>query len=103
MSGTCHSILLHIVFSTKNRTPWITPDLRERLSPFIGGILRAEKGALYEIGGVADHVHLYVRWRPNSLVSDLLREIKSGSSLWIHQDSPGLVRSRGKRVTRWSR
>lgn len=90
MPGTYHSILLHIVSSTKHRTPWITPDVRERLYPFMGGIIRTEKGILYDIGGVADHIHLYLRWRPNACISDLMRELKSGSSLWIHQNFPGL-------------
>ena len=46
MPGTYSQILLHVVFSTKVRTPWITPDVAERLYPYIGGIIRAERGAL---------------------------------------------------------
>ena len=57
------SLHCHVIFSTKHREPWITPDLAERLYPYIGGIVRAEKGQLYAIGGVEDHVHLYLRWR----------------------------------------
>jgi len=63
-------LLLHIVFSTKRREPWIVPGIAERLYPYIGGIIRAEKGVLYDIGGVEDHVHLYSRWRPDGSVSD---------------------------------
>jgi REP element-mobilizing transposase RayT len=65
MPGTHTQILLHVVYSTKQRQPWITPDVAERLYPYIGGIIRAERGVLYDIGGVADHVHLYLRWRPD--------------------------------------
>jgi putative transposase len=61
MPGTYSQILLHVVYSTKHREPWITPDLAERLYPYIGGIVRAERGVLYDIGGVADHVYLYLR------------------------------------------
>jgi REP element-mobilizing transposase RayT len=85
MPGTYHQILLHIVFSTKNRHPWIQPEVAPRLYAYMGGIIRAEKGVLYEIGGIADHVHLYVRWRPDATISDLMRTVKSQSSLWIHQ------------------
>jgi hypothetical protein len=46
MAGTYSQLLFHIVFSTKGRTPWIAPDVAERLYPFIGGIVRAEKGVL---------------------------------------------------------
>lgn len=91
MSGTYSQILLHAVFSTKHRTPWLTPDVAERLYPYIGGIIRAEKGVLYEIGGVADHVHLYFRWRPDESISDLMRTVKGKSSKWIHEEFSALA------------
>ena len=90
MSGTYSQLLLHIVTSTKGCTPWISTAVAERLYPYIGGIVRAEKGVLYEIGGVEDHVHLYLRWRPDGSLSDLMRKVKSGSSKWVHQTFPEL-------------
>lgn len=51
----------------------------------MGGIIRAEGGVLYEIGGMPDHVHLLLRWKPDGSLSDLLRTAKARSSLWIHQ------------------
>lgn len=90
MPGTYSQILLHIVFSTKQREAWITHDMAERLYPYIGGIIRAEKGALYEIGGVEDHAHLYLRWRPDESISNLMRTVKARSSLWVHQTFPSL-------------
>jgi putative transposase len=90
MPGTYSQILLHVVFSTKRRKPWIGADLAERLYPFIGGIVRDETGTLFDIGGVEDHVHLYLRWRPDGSVSDLMREVKAKSSKWIHQSFPAL-------------
>lgn len=90
MPGTYSQILLHIVFSTKHRQSLITPDVANRLHPYMGGIVRAEKGALYDIGGVEDHVHLYLRWRPDGSVSDLLRTLKSRSSKWVHDTFPAL-------------
>jgi len=88
MPGTYSQVLLHIVFSTKHRKPWITPDVADRLYAYIGGIVRAEKGALYAIGGFEDHVHLYLRWRPDAAISDLLRTLKSRSSKWVHETFP---------------
>lgn len=58
MPGTYSQILFHIVFSTKHREPWITTEVAAKLHPYIGGIARAEKGVLYDIGGIEDHVHL---------------------------------------------
>jgi REP element-mobilizing transposase RayT len=90
MPGTYSQILLHIVFSTKHREPWITSDIADRLYPYMGGIVRAENGVLYDIGGVEDHVHLYLRWRPDAAVSQLLRIVKAQSSKWVHDTFPKL-------------
>jgi putative transposase len=90
MPGTYSQILLHIVFSTKHRHPWITPDVADRLYPYMGGIVRAEKGVLYDIDGIEDHIHMYLRWRPDASVSDLMRTVKARSSGWIHDTFPNL-------------
>ena len=90
MPGTYSQLLLHVVFSTKGRTPWIGADVAARLHPYIGGIVRAERGVLHAIGGVEDHVHLYLRWRPDGSVSDLMRTVKSRSSKWLHATQPEL-------------
>ncbi len=90
MPGTYTRILIHAVVSTKERTPWITAAVSERLYPYLGGVVRAQKGVLYEIGGVEDHVHLYFRWRPDMCISDLMRMLKSGSSKWLHDEFPSL-------------
>jgi REP element-mobilizing transposase RayT len=90
MPGTYSQILLHIVFSTKKRHAWITPDIADRLYSYIGGIVRAENGVLYSIGGAEDHVHLYLRWHPDESVSDLMRTVKARSSKWVHGTLPAL-------------
>jgi REP element-mobilizing transposase RayT len=90
MPGTYSQLLLHVVFATKSRAPWVTPDVAERLYPYIGGIVRAERGVLYEIGGVEDHVHLYLRWRPDDALSNLVRTVKARSSKWVHDALPHL-------------
>lgn len=90
MAGTYSQILLHVVFSTKLRQPSIAPDLADRLYSYMGGIVRAKKGILYDIGGTNDHVHIYLRWRPDESVSDLLRTVKARSSKWVHDSFPAL-------------
>lgn len=90
MSGTYSQLLLHVVFSTKGREPWITPEVAERLYAYIGGIVRAERGVLFDVGGVEDHIHMYLRWRPDASVSDLMRTVKSRSSKWLHAEFPKL-------------
>jgi putative transposase len=90
MPGTYSKILLHLVFSTKHRKSWITADIADRLYPYMGGIVRAEKGVLYDIGGIEDHVHMYLRWRTDATVSDLMRSVKARSSKWVHDTFPTL-------------
>lgn len=91
MPGTYSQLLPHVVFSTKGRAAWIKADVAERLHPYIGGIVRAEKGVLYDIGGVEDHVHMYLRWRPDCSISDLMRTVKTRSSKWVHDTYPNLA------------
>ncbi|MEK6700767.1 MAG: IS200/IS605 family transposase [Planctomycetota bacterium] len=91
MPGAYSQLLHHIVFSTKLRHPWITADIAGRLYPFIGGLIRSEKGVLYEIGGIEDHIHMYLRWRPDATISDLMRNVKARSSKWLHETYPALA------------
>lgn len=53
--------------------------------------MRAEKGALYDIGDVEDHVHIYLRWRPDDSISDLMRTVKARSSKWVHETYSNLA------------
>ncbi len=85
MPGTYSRLLYHVVFSTKGRVQAIAPAIQQRLYEFIGGIVRGEKGTTYQIGGTRDHVHMLIRWRTEESVATLMRNIKSRSSLWIHQ------------------
>ncbi|MHB9132651.1 MAG: IS200/IS605 family transposase [Armatimonadota bacterium] len=84
------SLQYHIVFSTKDRLPLITPDYRQRLYDYIGGIIRAEKGILLAANGTADHTHLAAAFHQDYAVSQMLRIIKSRSSGWIHDTFPEL-------------
>jgi putative transposase len=82
------SLHYHLIFSTKHRAPLLRDEVAERLYPYIGGILRAEQGALVAAGGMPDHVHLLVSLGRESSLSDALRQIKGSSSRWIHDTFP---------------
>ena len=83
MASTLTSILLHIVFSTKNREARITEALEPDLYAYIGGICRNNGSALRGAGGTFDHVHLLVSQAKTISTSDLLQQIKGDSSEWI--------------------
>jgi len=82
MPSTYTSLLYHIVFSTKDRRPFLNPKLRAELFPYIVGIVSKFGGVTLEIGGVEDHVHMLLRLPADLAVSDALRLIKSNSSKW---------------------
>ena len=64
MPRTYTNLLYHIVFSTKERYPFIRPEFKERLYEYIGGTIRGLNGISLEIGGIEDHVHLLTKLRP---------------------------------------
>jgi len=86
MPSTHVSLHCHIVFSTKSRFPFIEVDWRPRLHAYLGGVVRTLGGTPLTIGGVADHVHLLVGLKATHSLSIVLREIKVGSSKWIHDE-----------------
>ena len=58
MSQSLSSILVHVIFSTKNRNPWLAESWREPLHGYIGGIVRGFESDLLAINSVQDHLHL---------------------------------------------
>ncbi len=82
------SSYFHCVFSTKERRRLITPELRDRLWPFLGGIARQNKMKAIKIGGAEDHVHLLLSLPATMPVSKALQLLKGGSSKWIHETFP---------------
>jgi REP element-mobilizing transposase RayT len=89
MAGMSYvSSYFHCVFSTKERRPQITLELRERLWPFLGGIARQNKMKAIGMGGVEDHVHLLLSLPSTLSVAKALQLIKGGSSKWVHETFP---------------
>ena len=86
MSSTHLSLHYHLVFGTKNHETSITSDWRDRLHAYLGGVIRTLDGVPEAIGGVADHVHLLVGLRATHTLADVLRELKSVSSKWVHEE-----------------
>jgi putative transposase len=90
MGHTYATVLLHCVFSTKNRLPVIEPEWRPRLHAYLGGIARENDACALAVGGVADHVHVLLSLPPVLPVAKALQLIKGGSSLWVHQTFPAV-------------
>ena len=85
MPSTYTNLLYHVVFSTKQRTPLISNEFQEELYRYIGGIVRAEGGVQFEIGGTSDHIHILAKFKPAISVSEMLAKIKANSSKWANE------------------
>ena len=83
MAQTLVSLMVHVIFSTKNREPLITPEIEPELFAYIGGILKNNECRLLDAGGTTDHVHLFVSQSKNIALSSLMKDVKKDSSLWI--------------------
>ena len=85
--STHTAISYHIVFSTKNRTPVLIRDRREDLFRYIWGIIKNRHSHLYRINGVDDHVHILSSLHPTVSLADFVKDIKTGSALWIKENA----------------
>jgi putative transposase len=83
MAQSLADIILHIVFSTKDRQPWILPEIEEELFQYICGTSRELKSPVIKINGVEDHLHILLHLGKTITVSDLISKLKSSSSQWI--------------------
>jgi putative transposase len=72
-------IIVHLVFSTKNREAWLSDDLHA----YMEGIVEAYKGTLIKSGSVADHIHLLISHPRTIAPTKLVQEIKTGSFKWL--------------------
>lgn len=90
MANTYSHCYNHIVFSTKNRAEFITPDIEERVWAYIGGICRKHNLAAIQVGGIETHIHALTSSPPSISPSQIAQWIKGASSHWIHQEFPQL-------------
>ena len=86
MGSTFYSLHHHLVFSTKERHPWIQPQWRQRLHEYRGGTVRGLGGVAEAVGGVEDHVHLLVSLKTVVAPAELVREVKKAASVWAAEN-----------------
>jgi putative transposase len=84
------SIHVHCVWTTRNRQPLLSPAVRERLWPYLGGIAGENKTKALAIGRIADHVHALISIPATLSVAKTVQLLKGNSSKWIHETFPEL-------------
>ena len=90
MANTYTALFYHIVFSTKNRAPFIKPELETRIWEYMGGVARHHKMTALQIGGIEDHLHVLIMAPAALSPSGIAKYLKGDSSSWIHEEFPDL-------------
>ncbi|MDP1798170.1 MAG: IS200/IS605 family transposase [Planctomycetaceae bacterium] len=91
MSQSLANILIHMVFSTKDRMPFLQDaDIRSQMHAELGGISKSLNCLPMIVGGVEDHIHLLARQSRTISLSEWVKELKRVTSLWIKEKSPRL-------------
>jgi REP element-mobilizing transposase RayT len=83
MPQSLSSILIHLIFSTKNREPLLSPEIDAELYPYIASIFKAMKSPALIIDGASDHLHTLFSLSRVVTIADLVEEVKTESSKWI--------------------
>ncbi len=97
MAGKHLCLLVHFIWSTAGREPWIGLDWQDDLFGTIGGIMKKKKASLICAGGMDDHVHLYSLLPSRISIADFVNVVKSNSSRWVHDSFPKRRVSRGRK------
>ena len=85
MAGTFSQIYVHIVFTVKRREHLIPKANQEELFEYISGIIRNKGQKAIIVNGVANHIHAFIGLKPDTKISDLVRDIKNNSANFINQ------------------
>jgi len=82
MAQSLSQVLIHLVFSTKNRKPFLTVEVRPRVFEYLSGALKGIECPPIAVGGLADHVHLLFGLARTITISKVAEEVKKESSKW---------------------
>ena len=83
MAQSLSNILVHLVFSTKDRRPLLRDEERGQLHAYIAGVLKNQDSPLVEINSVKDHVHILFAQSKNYAPAKIVEQVKTSSSSWI--------------------
>ena len=89
MSQSLVKNLLHLIFSTKHRTPWIPADVRPQLFAIQAGIFKNWDSPALAIGGTDDHVHALFSLSKNYPLTKIVEQVKASSSKWMKKEGTG--------------
>lgn len=83
MPQSLSKVILHVIFSTKNREPWLDADVRPRMHAYLATICRDLRANFVHVGGLADHVHIVTTLPRTVSQAQMIERIKKVFSKWI--------------------
>ncbi len=86
MPQSLANILIHAIWSTSDRRPFITDDVRAGLHGYMAGILKNIECPALIINSVADHIHILCQLSKNLAACKLVEEVKKSSSKWMKEN-----------------
>ena len=87
MANTYTQLYIHFVFAVKGRQSLIPREHKDELQKYITGIVKNKKHKLLATENEPDHIHILVGLKSDQSISDLVKDIKTGSSLWLNEQS----------------
>ena len=85
MANSYTQIYVQFVFAVENRISLIKSAWKDELYKYITGIVQNNKHKLIAINGMPNHIHIFIGYKPNQLIPNLLQDIKRDSSKWINK------------------
>lgn len=86
-------LLYHIVFSTKERRPFLRDDdIRNGVWSYMAGVAHHLQGHALRVGGYFDHAHLLIRIPAKIAVADFIRQLKASTSKHINEQSGAILK-----------
>ncbi len=86
MANTYTQLYVHVVFAVKGRANIISQNWKEKLYQYITGIITNKNQKLMVINGMPDHLHILIGFKPDCILSDLIRDVKANASKWINEN-----------------
>ena len=84
-TNTFSQIYIQVVFAVKGRASLVSKSWEEELYKFVSGIVTNKGQKLLAINGMPDHIHIFIAMKPTCCLSDLVREIKKASNVYINE------------------
>ena len=86
MPNTYTQLYIQFVFAVKHRESLIKREWKDDLYKYVTGIVQNNKCKMLAVGGMPDHIHIFIGYKPTIAIPDLIKDIKLASGSWINDN-----------------